>query len=94
MLIPNAPLGLVTEAVQALAGLLPSASVFLLLCNDPEVLAPWLNPGWLNVVATVIIATLLMLSGTLMATTLFPQTPPLRLWSQRAPYTAAAPPAC
>ena len=33
---------------------------------------PWLNPGWLNVVATVIIVTLLMLSGTLMATTLFP----------------------
>jgi len=74
VLIPHAPLGLVTEAVQALAGLLlPSASVFLLLlCNDPEVLGPWVNPGWLNAIATVIIATLLMLSGTLMATTLFP----------------------
>jgi hypothetical protein len=60
--------------VQALAGLLlPSASVFLLvLCNDPQVLGPWVNPRWLNAVATVIIATLLMLSGTLMATTLFP----------------------
>lgn len=53
--------------------LLPSASVFLLLlCNDREVLGPWVNRGWLNIVATVIIATLLMLSGTLMATTLFP----------------------
>ena len=74
VLIPHAPLGLITEAVQALAGLLlPSASVFLLLlCNDPEVLGPWVNPRWLNAVATVIIATLLMLSGTLMATTLFP----------------------
>ena len=74
VLIPNAPLGLVTEAVQALAGLLlPSASVFLLLlCNDPEVLGPWVNPRWLNALATFIIATLLMLSGTLMATTLFP----------------------
>ena len=74
VLIPHAPLGLITEAVQALAGLLlPSASVFLLLlCNDPEVLGPWVNPGWLNAIATVIIATLLMLSGTLMATTLFP----------------------
>ncbi|MGW1159856.1 divalent metal cation transporter [Streptomyces sp. NPDC002519] len=74
VLIPGAPLGLMTEAVQALAGLLlPSASVFLLLlCNDTEVLGPWVNPRWLNVLATVIIATLLMLSGTLMATTLFP----------------------
>jgi NRAMP (natural resistance-associated macrophage protein)-like metal ion transporter len=74
VLIPGAPLGVVTEAVQALAGLLlPSACVFLLLlCNDREVLGPWVNPNWLNVVAAVIIATLLMLSGTLMATTLFP----------------------
>ncbi|WP_413471312.1 NRAMP family divalent metal transporter [Streptomyces noursei] len=74
VLIPGAPLGLITEAVQALAGLLlPSASVFLLLlCNDPEVLGPWVNRRWLNVLATVIISVLLMLSGTLMATTLFP----------------------
>jgi NRAMP (natural resistance-associated macrophage protein)-like metal ion transporter len=74
VLIPGAPLGVVTEAVQALAGLLlPSACVFLLLlCNDKEVLGPWVNPNWLNVVATLIIATLLMLSGTLMATTIFP----------------------
>ena len=74
VLIPRAPLGIVTEAVQALAGLLlPSAAVFLLLlCNDREVLGPWVNRGWLNVAATVIIATLLMLSGTLMATTIFP----------------------
>jgi Mn2+/Fe2+ NRAMP family transporter len=74
VLIPGAPLGVVTEAVQALAGLLlPSASVFLLLlCNDREVLGPWVNRTWLNVVATVIIAALLMLSGTLMATTVFP----------------------
>ncbi len=51
VLIPGAPLGLLTTAVQALAGvLLPSASVFLLLlCNDREVLGPWVNPRWLNV---------------------------------------------
>jgi len=75
VLIPGAPLGVVTEAVQALAGLLLlSASVFLLLlCNDREVLGPWVNQAWLNVAATVIIATLLMLSGTLMATTMFPR---------------------
>ena len=67
VLIPGAPLGLLTEAVQALAGvLLPSASVFLLLlCNDAEVLGPWTNPRWLNVLAGVIIAVLLVLSGTL-----------------------------
>jgi len=63
-----------TTAVQALAGLLlPSASVFLLLlCNDREVLGPWVNPRWLNVVAVVIVGVLLVLSGILMATTLFP----------------------
>jgi len=74
VLIPGAPLGVITEAVQALAGLLlPSASVFLLLlCNDREVLGPWANPRWLNLVACLIIAVLLMLSGTLMTTTLFP----------------------
>jgi hypothetical protein len=74
VLIPGAPLGLITTAVQALAGLLlPSASVFLLLlCNDREVLGPWVNRPWLNAVAVVIVGVLLMLSGILMATTLFP----------------------
>ena len=72
-LIPGAPLGLLTTAVQALAGiLLPSASVFLLLlCNDREVLGPWLNPRWLNVLASFIIGVLVVLSGTLVTTTLF-----------------------
>ncbi|MGZ4524062.1 MAG: NRAMP family divalent metal transporter [Mycobacteriaceae bacterium] len=72
-LIPGAPLGLITTAVQALAGLLlPSASVFLLLlCNDREVLGPWVNPRWLNSVAGLIVGVLLLLSGILMATTLF-----------------------
>ena len=47
VLLPGSPLGLLTEGVQVLAGvLLPSASVFLLLCNDREVLGPWVNdPG-------------------------------------------------
>jgi Mn2+/Fe2+ NRAMP family transporter len=73
VLIPGAPLGLLTTAVQALAGiLLPSASVFLLLlCNDREVLGPWMNPRWLNVVATFIVAVLLVLSGTLVIDTMF-----------------------
>ncbi len=74
VLIPGAPLGLITTSVQALAGLLlPSAAVFLLLlCNDREVLGPWVNPTWLNALAALIIGVLLVLSGTLMATTLFP----------------------
>ncbi len=74
VLIPGAPLGLITTAVQALAGLLlPSASVFLLLlCNDREVLGPWVNRKWLNWVAVLIVGTLLLLSGILMATTMFP----------------------
>jgi Mn2+/Fe2+ NRAMP family transporter len=73
VLLPGAPLGLLTTAVQALAGvLLPSASLFLLLlCNDPEVLGPWTNARWLNIVASVIIGLLLVLSGTLVTTTLF-----------------------
>ena len=35
-------------------------------------LGPWANSGWLNAVAVVIISVLLLLSGLLMATTLFP----------------------
>ena len=74
VLIPGAPLGLITEAVQALAGvLLPSASMFLLLlCNDREVLGPWRNGPALNALATVIVSVLVLLSLILMATTLFP----------------------
>ena len=74
VLIPGAPLGIITEAVQALAGvLLPSASVFLLLlCNDREVLGPWRNRPWLNGLASVIVAVLVLLSLILMATTVFP----------------------
>jgi Mn2+/Fe2+ NRAMP family transporter len=84
VLIPGAPLGLLTTAVQALAGvLLPSASVFLLLlCNDREVLGPWVNVRWLNIAAGAIIGVLLMLSGTLVVTTLFPtvNAPAVAIW--------------
>ena len=59
-LIPHAPLGLITTAVQAIAGiLLPSATVFVvLLCNDRAVLGPWVNKPWLNIVATLIVSAL------------------------------------
>ncbi|GAC1422088.1 MAG: divalent metal cation transporter [Burkholderiaceae bacterium] len=55
VLIPRTPLGLLTNAVQTLAGvLLPSASVFLLLlCNDKEVLGPWVNGPKLNILAAL-----------------------------------------
>jgi NRAMP (natural resistance-associated macrophage protein)-like metal ion transporter len=74
VLIPDAPLGLITTSVQALAGvLLPSASVFLvLLCNDRAVLGPWVNPTWLNVLAAAIVGVLVELSLILVATTMFP----------------------
>ena len=74
VLIPGAPLGLITTSVQALAGvLLPSAAVFLLLlCNDPQVLGPWVNKRWLNILAGIIIGVLLTLSGTLVISTVFP----------------------
>ncbi len=74
VLIPGAPLGLITEAVQTLAGvLLPSATVFLLLlCNDRAVLGPWVNGRWLNLFTGLVIAVLLGLSVVLTASVLFP----------------------
>jgi hypothetical protein len=65
---------LITLAVQALAGvLLPSAAVFLLLlCNDRDVLGPWVNRPWLNAIACLIIGVLLVMSLVLVATTVFP----------------------
>jgi Mn2+/Fe2+ NRAMP family transporter len=74
-LIPVVPLGIVTTGVQALAGvLLPSALVFLLLlCNDRAVLGPWVNPRWLNVIASAVTATFLILSALLVTATLFPR---------------------
>ena len=65
--------GVITTGVQALAGvLLPSATVFLLLlCNDKQVLGPWVNRLWLNILASVIVSILLAMSLVLMITTLF-----------------------
>src|SRR5271157_5290451 len=73
VIIPGAPLGVITTGVQALAGvLLPSATVFLLLlCNDKDVLGPWVNRPWLNAVAGIIVSILLAMSFVLMITTLF-----------------------
>ncbi|MBV9451418.1 MAG: divalent metal cation transporter [Streptosporangiaceae bacterium] len=74
VLIPGSPLGLLTEGVQVLAGvLLPSATVFLLLlCNDRDVLGPWVNGRRTNVFTSAVIAVLITLSVVLTSSVLFP----------------------
>ena len=71
--IPHAPLGLITLAVQAICGLmLPSTTIIvLLLCNDRAVMGPWVNPKWLNAIAITIVTILVVLSIGLMVSTLF-----------------------
>ncbi|GAB7143445.1 NRAMP family divalent metal transporter [Mycobacterium riyadhense] len=71
---PDHILGLVTQGVQALAGvLLPSATVFLvLLCNDRAIMGPWSNTVRQNIVAWTIVWALVLLSLALTATTFFP----------------------
>ena len=74
VLAPGTPLGLLTNAVQTLAGvLLPSATVFLLLCNDQAVLGPWINTKGLNLFTGAVIAVLVMLSIILTASVLYPE---------------------
>ncbi|MFF2806680.1 NRAMP family divalent metal transporter [Streptomyces sp. NPDC058000] len=74
VLIPGSPLGLLTEGVQTLAGvLLPSASVFLLLlCNDRAVLGPWVNGPRTNAFTAAVVGVLVTLSVILTASVLFP----------------------
>ncbi|MEU7167963.1 NRAMP family divalent metal transporter [Streptomyces morookaense] len=74
VIVPGSPLGLITEGVQTLAGvLLPSASVFLLLlCNDKAVLGPWVNGRWTNMFTSLVVAVLVCLSIILTAAVLFP----------------------
>jgi NRAMP (natural resistance-associated macrophage protein)-like metal ion transporter len=74
VIIPGSRLGLLTEGVQVLAGvLLPSATVFLLLlCNDRDVLGPWVNSRRLNLFTGSVIAVLVMLSVVLTAAVLYP----------------------
>jgi len=74
VLTPGTPLGLLTNAVQTLAGvLLPGATVFLLLlCNDRAVLGPWANTFKVNMFTGAVIVVLVMLSVILTASVLFP----------------------
>jgi Mn2+/Fe2+ NRAMP family transporter len=82
VLLPGVPLGLVTTAVQALAGvMLPSACLFLLfLCNDRDVLGPWVNKTWFNLLASLILGVLLILSVILVVSTILPNVDVARLF--------------
>ena len=75
VVIPGSPLGLLTVGVQVLAGvLLPSATVFLLLlCNDRQVLGPWVNGTAMNLFTSAVIALLVILSLVLTSQVLFPR---------------------
>ncbi len=72
--VPGIPLGLLTEGVQTLAGvLLPSAITFLLLlCNDRAVIGPWANGRLMNALTGAVVWVLLLLSIVLTAAVLFP----------------------
>src|ERR1700735_3675138 len=74
VLIPGSPLGLLTEGVQALAGvLLPSAAVYLLLlCNDREVLGPWVTGRRTNLFTGTVVTILVALSVILTASVIDP----------------------
>src|ERR1700730_15948922 len=74
VLTPRIQLGLLTTAVQTLAGvLLPGATVFLLLlCNDKPVLGPWVNSRRLNLFTGAVVAVLVMLSVILTGSVLYP----------------------
>jgi Mn2+/Fe2+ NRAMP family transporter len=74
VLTPGIQLGLLTTAVQTLAGvLLPGATVFLLLlCNDKPVLGPWVNSRRLNLFTGGVVAVLVMLSVILTGSVLYP----------------------
>ncbi|HEX3605328.1 MAG TPA: divalent metal cation transporter [Candidatus Dormibacteraeota bacterium] len=76
-LLPGVTPGTLTVMVQVLAGvLLPSATVLLLLlCNDTQVLGPWVNAPWLNWLASTVVAGLLLLSMLLVVTTVLPELP-------------------
>ena len=75
VLTPGTPLGLLTNAVQTLAGvLLPSATVFLLLlCNDGRCSARGSMDAGSTCSPAAIIGVLVLLSVILTASVLYPQ---------------------
>src|SRR6202140_1117040 len=73
VLTPGVQCGLLTTAVQTLAGvLLPGATVFLLLlCNDRPLFGPWVNSPRLNLFTGGVVAVLVMLSVILTGSVLY-----------------------
>jgi Mn2+/Fe2+ NRAMP family transporter len=92
VLLPGSPLGLITEGVQVLAGvLLPAATVFLLmLCNDRAVLGPWVNTAKTNAFTGAVIAVLITLSVVLTASVMFPGITATAIYAIMAGCAAAA----
>ena len=74
VLIPNAPLVLITLFVQVIAvTLLPAALVFLiLLLNNEEIMGKYKNTKIQNIAATTIVVAIIVLSTLYGITTLFP----------------------
>jgi Mn2+/Fe2+ NRAMP family transporter len=74
VLIPNAPLVLITLFVQVIAvTLLPAALVFLiLLLNNEEIMGKYKNTTFQNIAGTAIVAAIIILSTLYGITTLFP----------------------
>ena len=77
----NHLLSLITLMVQAMCGLmLPSTTIFvLLLSNDRDILGPWINRRWLNILASIIVTILVVLSDVMMVSTLFTSVNVVRL---------------
>jgi NRAMP (natural resistance-associated macrophage protein)-like metal ion transporter len=75
VLIPQAPLVLITLFVQVIAvTLLPAALVFLiLLLNNEEIMGKYKNTTWQNVAGTTIVIAIIVLSTLYALTTLFPE---------------------
>lgn len=74
VLIPGAPLVLITLFVQVVAvTLLPAALVFLiLLLNDEKTMGRFRNTVWQNVVSTTIVVGIILLSTLYAVSTIFP----------------------
>jgi len=74
VLIPNAPLVLITLFVQVVAvTLLPAALVFLiLLLNNKKTMGEYTNSLWQNIISTTIVIVIIILSTLYGISTLFP----------------------
>jgi Mn2+/Fe2+ NRAMP family transporter len=74
VLIPNAPLVLITLFVQVVAvTLLPAALVFLiLLLNNKKTMGEYTNSLWQNIISTTIVIVIIILSTLYGISTMFP----------------------